>query len=133
MENGIGLTQMQQEIVDKVGIDGLADVASHGADGGVSGFIYCSETVAFWKKYRPEIMDMLEALADDLREEPACIVGAFMCLKYYDYETRTWTDKEGRDAVYKTLYGGRKDTDDYVANALAWFALEEVAVKIIEG
>lgn len=42
--------KMVRKIVRTVGKESLADVARYGASGGVSGFTYYSDTVAFFKK-----------------------------------------------------------------------------------
>jgi len=65
-----------------------------------------------------------KGMASELGENILEMVGGFNCLKYYDYKTKKWTDPEGQEAVGQTIYGGK--ADDQVANAMAWFAAEEV-------
>jgi hypothetical protein len=100
--------------------DSLADVARYGASGGYCGFTYYSDTVAFFKRHREAIRGLVEEMANQLGEEPLVMVAHFNCLKP--------CDNEDRASIARCLYGGRlKDENTNVANALAWFALEEVA------
>jgi hypothetical protein len=102
------------------GRDYLADVARHGADAGFPGFMYYSDTVAFFKRNRAAILALVESMANDLGEEPLAMVAHFNCLAP--------ADNQEKASIARCLYGGRlTDDDTQVANALAWFALEEVA------
>ena len=106
-----------RQIGDK---DSLKDVAAHGMDGGFCGFTYHSDTVPFFKRHRAEIRALVESMADSLGEEPLAMVAGFNCLKPADHETKA--------SIARCIYGGRlTDDDTQVANALAWFAGEEVA------
>jgi hypothetical protein len=67
---------------------------------------------------------MAESMAEDMGVNVLDMIGGFNCLGYYDHKTSRWTDKEGHRTVAETFYG--RKTDDLVANALAWFAAEEV-------
>lgn len=91
------------------------DVTNHGASGGFSGWIYYTETVAFARRNRASIVELCEHLADELGESgPIALVEGFRGLSGA-------TESE----VASTLYG-KGDGETSVANALAWFALEEV-------
>lgn len=46
--------------------ESMIDAANHGADGGFNGFIYYTETVAFYDKNEEIILDYLEGLADNM-------------------------------------------------------------------
>jgi hypothetical protein len=99
--------------------ESLADICLHGIDGGFHGFIYTRDTVAFFKRNRAEIVQLVRSMADDMGEEPIAFVAGFRCLT---------SDLETRESIARCIYGGRlTDDDDTVANALAWFAGEEVA------
>lgn len=100
-------------------LSSLRDVARHGANTGWSGFTYYTDTVAFFKRNRKEIVALVESMASDLGEEPIKMVAGFNCLR---------DDDTAYASAARALYGGRiRDDDIQVANALAWFALEEVA------
>jgi hypothetical protein len=99
------------------------DIARHGIDGGFHGFIYYSETVAFWRKNRAAILDLLEQQAEELGMDPTETVCSFNCLKTEDPADKRELQRE----VWRTL-GGRMSADDYlVANAMSWYAAEEAA------
>lgn len=92
------------------------DVTAHGASGGFSGFIYYADTAAFYARNRAAIAKAVEQLADDLGEDPVELVRNFNCLR------GTCSTEE----VALTLYGTPRQHGVGTANALAWFALEEV-------
>ena len=95
----------------------LRDVRDYGAQGGVAGFIYTAETVAFWRSHRADILARLTEYAEDFGQGIVELVAGFNCLNN-DYTI---------DEVGRALYG-RYDSDlDTNYNALAWFALEDVA------
>ena len=92
---------------------------SSGAAGGFRGFIYYSETTQFAKKNRKEIVKLLEEQAEDFGYSgPIEMVRSFNCLKGFDA-----TERE----VARSLYGRPTEEDTQILNALAWYALEEVA------
>jgi len=95
-----------------------ADVANHGADSGFSGFTYYSDTCAFYENHQTDIVKMVGDMAEQLGDEGAVeMVRGFNCLGKDSYSA---------EEVGKTLYGSKAKHDTQVANALAWFALEEV-------
>lgn len=101
--------------------ESLGDVARHGAAGGFGGFTYYTDTVAFFKRNKKDILALVEQRADDFGEEPVKMVTGFGTFKH---------DAPGEiyPSVARVLYGTKVREDDIqVANALAWFALEEVA------
>lgn len=95
----------------------LSDIANHGVDGGFPGFTYYSDTVTFFREHRKEITDNLMALADDIGEDPIKMVSSWPCV-----------GPEFKTEVGQVIYGARL-TDEHttVANALAWYAAEEIA------
>lgn len=102
------------------GTDSLEDIARHGAGGGFPGFTYYADTVSFFKRHRESIRELVKERARDFGEEPLAMVAGFNCLKPADDETR--------ESIARCLYGGRVgEKDTQVANALAWFAAEEMA------
>ena len=102
----------------KENMEALRDVASHGADTGFPGFVYCHETVKFFNANRRLILEALRDEANDTGETVTGMVGSFRCLKGI-----------GSDAVVGVLLDIEGDGDevDTVKNALAWYALERVA------
>ena len=92
------------------------DVSNHGADSGFCGFIYHTDTCAFYAKNRGAILALLNDLSESLGEDILTLVQNFGCLGK-DYTL---------DEIGKTLYGNKNQHETNVANALAWFALEEV-------
>ena len=105
--------------------ESMLDISRHGISGGFFGFIYYSDTVAFFKRHRSDIAKLAEEQAHDLGENVAEMVAGFGCLA-----GRASREKlaEYLPGVSRCLYGGRlTEEDTQVANALAWFAGEEVA------
>jgi|ERR1022692_299829 hypothetical protein len=98
-----------------------ADVANHGADSGFNGFIYYTETAAFYARNRPAILEYAGNMASELGEGLVEMVRNFNCLG----------DEFTPEEIGQTLYGSRSKHNTQVANALAWFALEEVARSFV--
>ena len=94
------------------------DVCNHGANCGFNGFIYHSETVPFSRRNKKALLELCKEQANDIYGHgmtvPAFIAG-FNCVD---------CDAE---AVAIALYTGKGDNVTEVYNALAWYALEEVA------
>lgn len=93
------------------------DVTNHGAAGGFGGWIYYTETCAFYAKHQADIRTLATGMASEFGEGVAAMVENFNCLR----------GSVTADEVGETLYGTKRQHDTTVANALAWFALEEVA------
>lgn len=102
------------------GRESLEDVTNHGASGGFCGFVYYSDTIEFFRKNKKEIIELAEDMANDFGEDVTNMIKNFNCLK--DYEL-------SNSQIGKVLYGRFSDSGDNtnIMNALAWFALEEVA------
>ena len=92
-------------------------VTNNGAAGGVEGFISYYETCAFYAKNRALILELVKDMADSLGEGVLEMVQNFNCLGK-DFSL---------DEIGETLYGNKNKHQTQVANALAWFALEEVS------
>lgn len=99
------------------------DVVNHGASGGFSNFTYYADTCKFYAAYQPEIVAMATAMAEDFGESVVEMVNNFVCLGK-DYTV---------DEIGKTLYGSEGKHETIVANALAWFALEEVCRAYVDA
>lgn len=112
-------TRLTRAVIRNLGgRESLQDVANHGASGGYTGFTYYSDTVKFFKNNRREIVELVREMAQDFGQDSVSLVAGFNCLTD-DFETR--------ESIARCLYGRITDEDTQVANALAWFALEEVA------
>lgn len=103
----------------KKAMDSLEDVYNHGADGGFNGFIYYCDTLEFYRRYKKEIIQLAEQMSDDLGMDTIEMIMNFGCFKDNEH------DPQFKREIMKTLYGQAVNTE--VANAMAWFALEEVA------
>ena len=94
------------------------DVTRHGADFGVHGFIYYTETTAFFKQNRRSILAHLDAICHDIGHDRIT-------------ELKSWRGLSNlsSDQIARGLYEGAKSEEvTQVQNALAWFALEEVCL-----
>jgi hypothetical protein len=119
--------------------ESMLDIANYGVSGGFCGFIYYADTVKFFKKNRAAIVELVNSQASALGENAADMVAGFGCLsghaKSGDFDYAGNMKRERREklaeylpSVSRCLYGGRiTDDDTQAANALAWFAAEEVA------
>lgn len=91
-------------------------IANNGVAGGFSGWIYYIETCEFYAKNQQLIVDMVEKQADEYGYQSAQdMIKGFRSL-----------DSKMSEIGY-TLYGTKHQHDNYIANALAWYAAEEVA------
>lgn len=96
------------------------DVASHGADGGVSGFIYYSDTIPFAERQRGNITELAERYAEDFGCGVLNMVQGWRCME----------GAEMHD-IGAAMYGRGDDTQ--ILNGLAWFALEEVCRDFVNA
>ena len=93
----------------------LEDIANHGINGGFSGFIYYTDTVAFFEANSGLILELLHNESEELGfESNITMVKGFRCAADFT-----------EDEIGQTIYGG--ESDQYVANCLAWYAGESVA------
>lgn len=92
------------------------DIANYGIAGGFGGWIYYTETGGFYAKNQQLISDLVESQADE-----------------YGYQSALDMIREFRNLdatmleIGYTLYGNKRKHAICVANALAWYAAEEVA------
>jgi hypothetical protein len=104
--------------------DQFEDIYNHGVDGGFSGFIYYSDTVAFFKRNKAEIVELVKEYASQFDQSPIEFVKSFRCLE---------GDDDMEEEIAQALYG-KLDEDNYtVPNALAWFAAEQAAQEYMEN
>ena len=97
------------------------DIGKHGIAGGFSGWIYYTETCELYAKNQASIVKLVEYQS-----------------KEFDYHSAQDMVKSFRslDATLSeicyTLHGNKRQHDTQVANALAWFAAEEVARSFVD-
>lgn len=106
-------------VLNRIGLDSVQDVVSHGASAGFIGFIYYSDTHKFAMRYRKHIINLLEQQANDMGEEVTAMVASFGVFR------KSPMDDADRQELYKYL-GGGKCEQSAITNVMAWFALEEV-------
>lgn len=118
--------KLKNAVIRRIGgKDALRDVYNHGADAGYPGFTYYKDTCSFFRRHKADIVSLAEDMANNLGENPLDMIASFNCL-HGDYST---------SEIGKVLYGRWNDSDDtftIIGNALAWFALEEVARSIYD-
>lgn len=117
---------LSEAVIEQLGDDeSLPDIASHSADAGWNGFTYYKDTVAFFKANRRAICARLREDAQEFGIGTALeMLKGFNCLK------GRW-DADMEDSAMRCLSGAAiTDADDTVANALAWYALEEIAREL---
>ena len=102
------------------GRDSLEDVCNHGASGGFAGFTYYSDTLRFFKAHRSDIMQLAKDQAAEFGMDALQMIAGFGCLK---------DDKLSCMDVAEAINGETENTTN-VQNALAWYALEEVAREL---
>lgn len=116
------LEQMGHEELNREALEELRHVAAYGASGGVSGFIYYSDTVEFFDANKALIIQQAEYMAEELGCEVFEMISNFNCLK---------DSKLDSVNLYKIIYSNEEHEDStQVKNALAWFALEETAYQL---
>jgi hypothetical protein len=93
------------------------DITNYGISGGFSGFIYYSDTCRFYEKNKASILELLKDQASDFGEPVVSMVASFNCLK-----------DVSQDEILDFFALGKK-SEEYttIANALAWYAGEEIA------
>lgn len=118
--------KLARAVINQIGDrDSLADVARHGAAGGFCGFTYYKDTSGFYRKNREEIKKLLGETSENYGEGLFSMVCGFQCL-------RDW--KVTEEEVATVLFGCFGEIDEgseqQIENALAWFALEEIAREL---
>jgi len=122
--NSFEFPPIAEAVIEQVGgwqsfIELALDVSRYGASGGYSGFIYYSETLAFFDANRREILGLLAAQSRDFGVNIIDMVCGFSCLSdidKYDIEAIIF----GLDPLFDPC------SETQVKNALSWLALETV-------
>ena len=113
--------RLTRAILRRLNREELEDVARNSADAGWSGFTYTADTVAFYKAHKGDILALAGHMADDMCEDMLAMIAGFGCLR---------NDKLSATEIGEALFSGRGESADTVRNAMAWFALEEVAREL---
>ena len=102
----------------------LRDVSNSycGAAAGFSGFVYYTETAAFWRKNRAKIKALMNYEAEAFGE---CSTFDMVC-RFNSLKGFT------ADEVGRALYGNYSDDLTQIYNTFSWYALEEVAYRFGE-
>lgn len=140
------MTELQQAVIEQLGytitdfesetpehnelLSNLDDVTKHGADTGWSGFTYYSDTIEFTRKNRESISELIRDFAAEIGQNAVEFIMSFRCLNR--------SSQEEVEAAGRFVYGApycesEKCDSDTVYNALAWFALEEVARQLTDN
>jgi len=117
------IEQLGYEGLDEECKDDLKQVAEHGAAGGYGKFAYYSETVKFFNDNRNELLELLKEKSEEFGECGMIgMVRSFNCLN----------DNYSEDEIGEVLFDTacENDAEVQVKNAMAWFALEDLAYKI---
>jgi hypothetical protein len=93
-----------------------SDICNYGADGGFTGFIYYTDTVAFTKRNHALIIELLNNYADDMGVNVLELLSGFNCFK-----------NMSEHEIFDGLMNFKSDDRTTIYNGLAWFALEECA------
>jgi hypothetical protein len=98
----------------------LKEVSEHGADCGWSGFTYYTDTIAFYKKHRQDIVQHMEQTAADMGTDIISMVQSFG-----DFRN---SDKPTPSEVGRALWESKTEEDlTNLYNLFSWYVLEEVA------
>ena len=94
--------------------------AEYGANIGFPGFIYYSETIAFFKANRRDIVNHMENLAAELGTDIISMVQGFGVFRF--------SEKPTVGEIGKALWGNIHHPElTTLYNVFAWYALEEVS------
>jgi len=102
------------------------DVVAHGADSGFSGFVYYSDTCAFFRRHRKVIVERLEEDAESFGVTVEGLISGFHSLE----ECGSFDLSR---AIRRALCGLKAETftQTLVENVLAWYALEEISREMV--
>lgn len=115
--------RLTRAILRKLNREELADVAKHGADAGWSGFAYYTDTNAFYKAHKADILELAKQCAEDFGREMLVMVQGFRCINAGEPDYSL-------DEIAAALHSNEGDGAETIRNAMAWFALEEVAREL---
>ena len=91
------------------------------ASDGYTGFIWYTDTVAFWRRTRRVAIPYMEEEADGIGESSVLS----MCKNFNYVKSHNISESE----IAKSLYGRMCDAGNDVNNLMAWYCLESVAFR----
>jgi len=99
----------------------FVNCAEYGADIGISGFIYYSETIPFFKNNRAAIASHIERTAAEFGTDIFSMVQGFGVFRN--------SDKPAPSEIGKALWDSSQSYPELTSlyNVFAWYALEEVS------
>jgi len=98
----------------------LENCAEHGADIGIPGFIYYSDTISFYRKNKQDIVSHMENTATEIGTDIISMVQGFGVFRNCDKPTPS--------EIGKALYGISNNQElTSLYNVFAWYALEEIS------
>jgi hypothetical protein len=97
----------------------FVDCAEHGADIGISGFIYYSETIPFFMENRRDIVKHMEQTAAELGTDIISMVQGFGTFRN--------SDKPTPSEIGRALWDSGNQWEDLtnLYNVFSWYTLEE--------
>jgi hypothetical protein len=98
-------------------IESAQDIANHGIDGGFHGWIYYTDTCAFFKRNKSAILELAEDQAQDFEQGMLEMIQNFG-----DFRNNPISLNE----VARAIYQGKGEMCEQVQNVMAWYAAEEV-------
>lgn len=119
--NDTRFPRLTRAVLRRIDRESLEDVCRHGASGGYSGFIYYTDTLAFYKAHKSDLLTLAKEQASEFGQGMLEMIAGFGCLKDSKYSS---------DEIGEALYSGRGDAATDVRNAMAWYGLEEVAREL---
>ena len=132
-ENLMSYELIKKAVIKQLNCDDVQqtfkDVVNGGASGGFGGFIYYNETRKFAKDNMKAIYDFAKEEALDCGQDVFEMIQGFGCLRDINPLTSEIADTIHGHPDNATMNDG---VDTQILNALAWFALEEVAHREVK-
>lgn len=113
-------SRLVSAVIDRIGIESIADVNNYGIQCGFGGFIYYTDTHKFAMKFRKLIVQLLEEDAEQLGEGDV-----IQMVSGFGQFRRSKMDSDDRRELYKYLAGARCEQST-ITNLMAWYAAESV-------
>lgn len=115
------ISNLGYRVIDSDLVGVCNDIARYGISGGFGGFIYYADTLAFYRKFKRDILELATTDASEL--------GTNLLEMIYNFNGMKDIPREDIDAV---MTGSRNnDYDTTIKNCLAWYAAEQVAYAIV--